>query len=69
MDNLYEKVCKDSLYCSDHKHAITLSDIDNAVKKMRRGTGDGYDGITSDYLINGTEKHCFITYLFYFHVC
>ena len=33
MDNLYEKVCKDSLYCSDHKHAITLSDIDNAMKK------------------------------------
>ena len=33
MDNLYKKVCKDSLYCSDHKHAITLSDIDNAMKK------------------------------------
>ena len=33
MDNLYEKVCKDSLYCSDHKHAITLFDIANAMKK------------------------------------
>ena len=32
MDNLYEKVCKDSVYCSYHKHAITLSDIDNAMK-------------------------------------
>ena len=37
MDNLYEKVCKDSLYCSDHKHVITLSDIDNAMKKLKRG--------------------------------
>ena len=37
MDNLHEKVCKDSLiYCSDHKHAMTLSDIDNAMKKMKR---------------------------------
>ena len=35
MDNLYEKVCKDSLYCSDHKHAITSSDIDNAMKKLK----------------------------------
>ena len=55
MDNLYEEVCKDSLYCSDHKHIITLSDIDNAMKKMKRGKGDGYDGLTSDFLINGTE--------------
>ena len=54
MDNLYENVCKDSLYCLDHKHAITLSDIDNAMKKMKRGKGDGYDGLTPDYLINGT---------------
>ena len=37
MDNLYEKVCKDSLYCSDQKHAMTFSDIDNAMKKMKRG--------------------------------
>ena len=37
MDNLYEKGCKDSLYCSDHKHVITLSDIDNAMKKIKRG--------------------------------
>ena len=50
-----KKVCKDSLYCSDHKYAITLSDIDNAIKQMKRGKGDGYDGLTSDYLINGTE--------------
>ena len=55
MDNLYKEVCKDSLYCSDHKHVITLSDIDNAMKKMKRGKGDGYDGLTSDYLIKGTE--------------
>ena len=25
------------------------------MKKMKRGKGDGYDGFTSDYLINGTE--------------
>ena len=38
MDNLYEEVglCKDSFYCSDHKHAITLSDIDNAIKNEER---------------------------------
>ena len=51
LDNLYEKVCNDSLYCLGHKH-ITLSDIDNAIKK--NGKGDGYDGLTSEYLINGT---------------
>ena len=32
-----------------HKHAMTLSDIDNAMKKMKRGKGDGYDDLTADY--------------------
>ena len=26
------------------------------MKKIKRGKGDGYDGLTSDYLINGTKK-------------
>ena len=30
---------------------------------MKRGKGDGYYGLSSDYLINGTENY-FITYLF-----
>ena len=34
---------------------MTLTDIDNAMKKMKRGKGDGYDGLTNDYLISGTN--------------
>ena len=32
---------------------------------MKRGKGDGYDGLTSDYLINGTEtRFYYISVLF-----
>ena len=41
--------------CTDnHSHKITESDIGNAIRKLKSGKGDGYDGLTSDYLINGT---------------
>ena len=40
-----------------------LSDIDNAMRKMKGTEGDGYDGLISDYLINCTE-----TLLYYISV-
>ena len=68
MDNLYENYVKISLYCSDHKHDSTLSDIGNTMRKMKRGNGDGYDCSISNYLIM-VQKHYFIKWLLYFPVC
>ena len=30
------------------------SNIKDAINKLKRGKNDGYDGLTSDYIINGT---------------
>ena len=38
----------------DHSHAISDSSVDDAIKKLKIGKSDGYDGLTSDYIINGT---------------
>ena len=31
-----------------------IAAVDDAIKKLKIGKSDGYDGLTSDYIINGT---------------
>ena len=53
---LYSDV-NDRINCcsyGDHSHAISDSSVDHAIKKLKIGKSDGYDGLTSDYIINGT---------------
>ena len=33
---------------------INSSNIKDAINKLKRGKHDGYDSLTSDYIINGT---------------
>ena len=41
-------------HCSgNHSHNINSSNIKDAINKLQRGKNDGYDGLTSDYIING----------------
>ena len=56
MGELYSDVNVRSNCCSygDHSHAISDSSVDDAIKKLKIGKSDGYDGLTSDYIINGT---------------
>ena len=55
MRSLYNDVSDSLCNTTDsHSHKITESDIGDAVCKLKSGKGDGYDGLTSDYLINGT---------------
>ena len=62
MRSLYNDSSDNTLYCTDnyHSHWITESDVGDAVCKIKSCKVDDYDGLTSDYLINGT------TLLFYF---
>ena len=56
MRELYSDV-NDRINCcsyGDHSHAISDSSVDDAIKKLKIGKSDGYDGLTSDYIINGT---------------
>ena len=56
MSSLYNDVSNSICNCTDnHSHKITESDIGDAILKLKSGKGDGYDGLTSDYLINGTQ--------------
>ena len=57
MRELYSDV-NDRIYCcsyGDHSHAISDSSVDDAIKKLKLGKSDGYDGLTSDYINNGTS--------------
>ena len=55
MLELYSDI-NDRINCSygDHSHAISDSSVSDAIKKLKIGKSDGYDGLTSDYIINGT---------------
>ena len=56
MRELYSDVNDRITCCSygDHSHAISDRSVDDAIKKLKIGKSDGYDGLTSDYIINGT---------------
>ena len=72
MHSLYNDVSDSICNCTDnHSHKIAESDIGDAIRKLKSGKGDGYDGLTSDYLINPGapeyrntyKKTFFVTYL------
>ena len=55
MNILYNEVNDSICQCSgNHSHSINSSNIKDAINKLKRGKNDGYDGLTSDYIINGT---------------
>ena len=56
MNVLYDTVCNKVLSCNanDHSHMFSDSNITYAIGKLKRGKSDGYDGLSSDYIINGT---------------
>ena len=56
MRELYSYI-NDRINCcsyGDYSHAISDSSVDDAIKKLKTGKSDSYDGLTSDYIINGT---------------
>ena len=55
MKILYNEVNDGICHCSgNHSHSINSRNIKDAINKLKRGKNDGYDGLTSDYFINGT---------------
>ena len=55
MNILYTKVNDGICHCSgNHSHNINTSNIKDAINKVKQGKNDGYDGLISDYIINGT---------------
>ena len=59
MSNLYELITDDiggdcTCKTTCHAHAVSPNAIYEAVKSMKSGKGDGFDGLTSDYLLNAS---------------
>ena len=62
--NLYKtinnKICNECI-----NHTVNVNDVENAINKLKPGKSDGFDGITSDYLINASPLcFVFLSYLF-----
>ena len=52
---LYNEVNDGICHCSgNHSHNISSSNIKDAINKLKRAKNDGYDSLTSDYIINRT---------------
>ena len=76
MRELYSDV-NDIINCclyGDYSHAIGDSSVDDAIKKLKTGKSDSYDGLTSNYIINGTpdeldslKKFCILSGNVIFH--
>ena len=56
MNVLYNEVNDGICHClGNHSHNINSSNIKDAINKLKKGKNDGYDGLTSDYIINGIQ--------------
>ena len=53
-----------------HLHYLNVETVSCAISKMKAGKSDGYDGLTSDYLKNGSDLlySCITCYLTVFYV-
>ena len=61
MSQLYDAICSDISECDEnHSHVISEANVVDALRHMKKGKSDGYDGLTYDYLLNGTPLlfHC-----------
>ena len=60
------KICNECI-----NHIVNVNDVENSIKKLKPGKSDGFDGLTSDYLINASPlfyvylSHLFTDMLYY----
>ena len=60
------KICNECI-----SHIVNVNDVENSIKKLKPGKSDGFDGLTSDYLINTSPlfyvylSHLFTNMLYY----
>ena len=48
-----------------HTHVISSSNIHSAIKLLKSGKNDGFDGLTSDYLLNASPLlYEYLSFLF-----
>ena len=55
MNTLFHEVCGDVVDdCAVHSTLMSSNGVTSAIKKLKPGKSDGYDGLSSDYCCNGT---------------
>ena len=64
--SINNKICNEYI-----NHTVNVNDVENAINKLKPGKSEGFDGITSDYLINASPlclvylSYLFTTMLYY----
>ena len=46
---LNNEICNECI-----NHIVNVNDVENSIKKLKPGKSDGFDGLTSDYLMNAS---------------
>ena len=75
MNELYNNVTVDiSSICSCdsecHTHVIYSINIHSAIQLLKSGKNDGFDGLTSDFLLNTSPLlYDYLSFLFTLYVC
>ena len=57
--------CQSEVNSDDHLHIIDVKLVTKVAMGLKRGKSDGVDGLTSDYIINGTDS----LYLYIYIIC
>ena len=59
MQSLYDTVCE-RVNCTsaDHRQNIDYSSVKHSIGKLKGGKNDGFDVLSSDFILNGTELLC-----------
>ena len=72
MNTLFHEVCGDVVDdYTVHSTLMSSDDVTSAIKKLKPGKSDGYDGLSSDYYCNGTpllHSMCKIVFLNMFYI-
>ena len=61
MQSLYDTVCaRVNCTSADHRYNIDYSSVKHSISKLKGGKNDGFDGLSSDFILNGrpTELLC-----------
>ena len=66
MNSLFHVVCGDAVDdCTVHSTLMSSDDVTSAIKKLKPGKSNGYDGLSSDYYCYSTPLlSCYIFALF-----
>ena len=50
---------------TDHRHSINHASVSQSIHKLKGGINDGFDGLTSNFILNGTALLALSTFIYF----